>query len=92
MTDGPGDQESAAVHGNEAEAGAGEADAAFGDGEFDAVRRIARQPAVALGEQLAVARERQPRQAAQAEGRDLQPLGGELDHIRNAVHKTTSGA
>ena len=61
-------------------------------GDHDLLRAVAREAAVLLDEQLPVAGEREPRQAVQTEGRNLQPLRREINDFRDAAHKTTSGA
>ena len=78
------------VHGDEAEIHSGEADAAALQGDHDLPGAVALQAAMLLDEQLPVAREREPRQTVQTEGRDLQPLRRKVDHIGDAAHKTTS--
>ncbi len=88
----PRDQHRFFVHGDEAEVFSREADAAFLQGDHDLVRAVSLQAAVLLDEHLPVAGEREPRQTVQTEGRDLQPLRREIDDIRDAAHKTTSGA
>ena len=86
----PRDQHRFFVHGDEAEVFSCEADAAFLQGDHDLLRAVALQAAMLLDEQLPVAREREPRQTVQTEGRDLQPLRRKVDHIGDAAHKTTS--